>query len=365
MHDDAGHDDHVASLEQGVRGGVAEPVDLVVARRVLLDVGVAAGQVRLGLVVVEVADEVLDRVLREELAELGVELGGQRLVVGEDQRRLVVPARSSRRSCAVLPVPVAPSRVWWLTPLARPSIRRSIAAGWSPVGSNGATNLKSGIVSSLPCLAHEPNRCSARLRAARSTGPPRPRMSLVDERLRGCRPCSLVSIDPGRDRDQPLGRCPPGGDPLVGVRPPTCRGRLSRARCVVGSQVTSQTSSHSCGQPALDELDRLDDDGRGAVRVGPLRSRRGSAAGPPDGRSPRGRAGRPGSAKTIRPRAARSSDPSGRRRASPNRSKTASSAGSPGSSDLAGDAVGVDDDDARPLAEPAPRRSTCRSRSAR
>ena len=51
------------------------------------------GQVRLGLVVVEVADEVLDRVLREELAELGVELRGERLVVGEDQRRPVGLAR--------------------------------------------------------------------------------------------------------------------------------------------------------------------------------------------------------------------------------------------------------------------------------
>ena len=85
-----GHDDDVATLEQGVRRGMPQPVDLVVARRVLLDVGVAPGQVRLGLVVVEVADEVLDGVLGEELAELGVQLGGERLVVGQDQRRLVV-----------------------------------------------------------------------------------------------------------------------------------------------------------------------------------------------------------------------------------------------------------------------------------
>ncbi len=93
MHDTDGDDDHVAPLEQGVGRGVAEPVDLVVARRVLLDVRVAPRQVRLGLVVVEVADEVLDRVVREELAELGVELGGQRLVVGQHEGRLVVRPR--------------------------------------------------------------------------------------------------------------------------------------------------------------------------------------------------------------------------------------------------------------------------------
>src|SRR3954454_25119842 len=73
-----------------MRGRVSQPVDLVVARRVLLDVGVAPRQVRLGLVVVEVADEVLDRVLGEELAELRIELGGERLVVGEDEGRLAM-----------------------------------------------------------------------------------------------------------------------------------------------------------------------------------------------------------------------------------------------------------------------------------
>src|SRR3954454_22134717 len=44
----------------------------------------------------------------------------------------------------VFPVPVAPSSVWWRIPLERPSTRRSMAAGWSPVGWNGATSLKSG-----------------------------------------------------------------------------------------------------------------------------------------------------------------------------------------------------------------------------
>src|SRR5919109_390642 len=45
------------------------------------------GDVRLGLVVVVVRDEVLDRVVREELAELVAELGGERLVVSDHERR--------------------------------------------------------------------------------------------------------------------------------------------------------------------------------------------------------------------------------------------------------------------------------------
>ena len=60
--------------------------------RVLLDVGVAARQVRLGLVVVEVADEVLDRVVGEEVAELAVELRGEGLVVGQDRASASWPA---------------------------------------------------------------------------------------------------------------------------------------------------------------------------------------------------------------------------------------------------------------------------------
>ena len=52
-----------------------------------LDVGVGARHVGFGLVVVVVGDEVLDRVVGEEALELAVELGGQRLVRRQDQRR--------------------------------------------------------------------------------------------------------------------------------------------------------------------------------------------------------------------------------------------------------------------------------------
>ncbi len=86
---DAGHGSHhdgVGPQEERRGRGVPEPVDLVVDRRVLLDVGVRARHVRLGLVVVVVGHEVLDPVPGEELLQLGGQLGRQRLVRLDDQR---------------------------------------------------------------------------------------------------------------------------------------------------------------------------------------------------------------------------------------------------------------------------------------
>ena len=83
---DRGDHDHVTAGEQRVGRGVAQALDLLVDRGVLLDVGVRLRDVRLGLVVVVVRDEVLDGVVRQELAELVGQLGGQRLVRRHHQR---------------------------------------------------------------------------------------------------------------------------------------------------------------------------------------------------------------------------------------------------------------------------------------
>ena len=80
-----GHDDHIASGEQRRGGRVSKAVDLVVDARVLLYVGVALGEVRLGLVVVVIRDEVLDSIVGEELPELVGELRSQGLVGGQHQ----------------------------------------------------------------------------------------------------------------------------------------------------------------------------------------------------------------------------------------------------------------------------------------
>ena len=85
----AGHDDDVAALEQRARRRQPQPIDLVVDDRLLLDVRVGGRHVGLGLVVVVVADEELDGVVRKEAPELLEELRRQRLVVDHDQRRPV------------------------------------------------------------------------------------------------------------------------------------------------------------------------------------------------------------------------------------------------------------------------------------
>ena len=70
-----GHDDDVAAAEQRLRGGVAQLVDLLIDIGLFLDVGVSAWDIGLGLVVVVVADKVLNRVVGKEIPELAEAFG--------------------------------------------------------------------------------------------------------------------------------------------------------------------------------------------------------------------------------------------------------------------------------------------------
>jgi hypothetical protein len=81
-----GDDHHVTPRQERARRAEPQPRDVVVLRGVLLDVEVRLRDVGLGLVVVVVGDEVLDRVVGEELAELIAELRGERLVVRDHER---------------------------------------------------------------------------------------------------------------------------------------------------------------------------------------------------------------------------------------------------------------------------------------
>ncbi len=100
---DGGHHHHVVALEQRPCRRMAHAVDLLVHRGFLLDVGVGARHIGFGLVVVVVGDEILDRVVGEEALELAVELGGERLVGREDQRRALGAVRSPAPWCRSCP----------------------------------------------------------------------------------------------------------------------------------------------------------------------------------------------------------------------------------------------------------------------
>ncbi len=83
------YDQGVLALQQRLGRRQAHLLDVLVHRAVLLDVGIGGRDVGLGLVVVVVADEVLDRVVREEGLELAVQLRRQRLVRRHHDRRLL------------------------------------------------------------------------------------------------------------------------------------------------------------------------------------------------------------------------------------------------------------------------------------
>ncbi len=86
---DTRHDEDVLTLEERIRRGEAQLVDLLVDGGVLLDVRVRGRDVGLGLVVVVVAHKEMDRVPGKEGLELAVELGSERLVVGHDEGGLL------------------------------------------------------------------------------------------------------------------------------------------------------------------------------------------------------------------------------------------------------------------------------------
>ena len=65
---------------------MAHTVNGLVYARFLLDIGVAARDIRFGLVIVIIADEIFDRVVGKEAFKFAIQLRGQNLVRRKDQR---------------------------------------------------------------------------------------------------------------------------------------------------------------------------------------------------------------------------------------------------------------------------------------
>ena len=85
----AGDDDAIAALEQRAGGGETQFIEFFVDGGFFFDVDVAGGNVGFGLIVIVVADEVLDGVRREIAFEFLIQLRGQRLVVRQHQGRAI------------------------------------------------------------------------------------------------------------------------------------------------------------------------------------------------------------------------------------------------------------------------------------
>ena len=85
-------------------------VDLIVDRRIFFNEGIGRRDIRLRLVVVVVADEVLDGVVRKEAFEFAVQLGGQDLVRRQHQRGARFRFATTFATVKVLPDPVTPSK---------------------------------------------------------------------------------------------------------------------------------------------------------------------------------------------------------------------------------------------------------------
>ena len=79
----AGYHQHIAAFDDGLGGGVAQAVDFVVDRGVFFDVGIGLRDVGLRQIIIVIADEVFDRVVREKFSKFRTELCGKGLVMGE------------------------------------------------------------------------------------------------------------------------------------------------------------------------------------------------------------------------------------------------------------------------------------------
>ena len=79
--------DAVRPLENRLGRRKPHLLDVLVDRRILLDIKIARGHIGLGLIVVVVRNEIFDRVIGKELAELRIKLRRKGLVRRQHQRR--------------------------------------------------------------------------------------------------------------------------------------------------------------------------------------------------------------------------------------------------------------------------------------
>ncbi len=88
---DRRHHDDITAFEQGLGRRKSHLLDMFVHRGIFFDEGIRRGNVGLGLIIVVVGDEILDRIVREKVPKFAVELRRQCLVGGQDDCRALHP----------------------------------------------------------------------------------------------------------------------------------------------------------------------------------------------------------------------------------------------------------------------------------
>ena len=88
---DRGDDDRVAPFQHGVDRGHPKHVQLIVGHRVLFNISIGLRHVGFRLIVIKIGYEIFHAVMRKQFLEFGIQLTGQRLVVGKNQRRTIHP----------------------------------------------------------------------------------------------------------------------------------------------------------------------------------------------------------------------------------------------------------------------------------
>ena len=82
-----GNHNHIPPLKEGAGGRVPQLINLIIDGRILLNICIRGGNIRLRLVIIIIADKITYIIIGKKSLELAGQLCRQRLVVGNDQGR--------------------------------------------------------------------------------------------------------------------------------------------------------------------------------------------------------------------------------------------------------------------------------------
>ena len=77
---------------------MAKFVNFIIYGRVFFDIGVAPGNISLGLIIVLIGHKIFNRIFGEEFSKLRTQLCGEGFVVSENQRRAIDISDNIRHS---------------------------------------------------------------------------------------------------------------------------------------------------------------------------------------------------------------------------------------------------------------------------